>query len=53
MNKTLRWKLLAILAVVALGQIGDRNDVPTLSRFAEEIDYRAATPAMAELLTIL
>jgi HEAT repeat protein len=41
------------LAVVALGQIGDRSDVPTLARFAQDTDYRAATPAITELLTIL
>lgn len=46
-------ELTRALAVVALGQIGDRSDVPVLARFAEDIDYRTASPAIGELLTIL
>jgi HEAT repeat protein len=41
------------LATVALGQIGDRADLPVLSRVAEDVNYRAHVPALAELLTIL
>ena len=31
-----------------LGQIGDRRDVPTLSRVATDINYRAHVPALTE-----
>jgi HEAT repeat protein len=41
------------LAVVALGQIGDRRNVPTLARVATDVNYRAAVPAITELLSIL
>lgn len=41
------------LATVALGQIGDRRDLPVLTRVATDINYRAHVPSLAELLTIL
>jgi HEAT repeat protein len=41
------------LATVALGQIGDRRDVPVLARVSTDFNYRAHVPALTELLTIL
>ena len=41
------------LAIVALGQIGDRADVPVLARAATDVNYRNRVPALTELLTIL
>lgn len=41
------------LAVVALGRIGDRRDVPSLARLSTGFNYRANVPATRELLTIL
>lgn len=40
-------------AAVALGLLGDKDDVPILSRIAEHNNYLSQTEAMAELLTIL
>lgn len=41
------------LAVVALGRLGDRREVPTLGRLGTGFDYRAYVAATRELLTIL
>lgn len=41
------------LATVALGQLGDRSELPVLSTVAEDLNYRAHVRALAELLTIL
>ena len=49
-----RWPdLTRALAVVALGRIGDRRDVPLLARIGTDFNYRANVPATRELLTIL
>jgi HEAT repeat protein len=41
------------LSVVALGQMGDRSDLPVLVRVSRDVNYRANFDAIAELLTIL
>ncbi len=41
------------LAVVALGQIGDRSDVPVLSRISTDVNYRDQPSYEVELLSIL
>jgi len=41
------------LACAALGQVGDRGDVPVLSRMSRDVNYRAYFDAIGELLTIL
>jgi len=42
-------------ATVALGQIGDRRDLPVLARVGRDINFRVsgAVPALTELLSIL
>ena len=40
-------------ATVSLGFLGDKDDVPMLSRIQENSNYLAQTGALAELLTIL
>jgi len=42
-------------ATVALGQIGDRRDVPVLARVSRDINFRVtgAVPSLTELLSIL
>jgi HEAT repeat protein len=41
------------LAAVALGQIGDRDGAPVLSRISTDVNYRAYYDAIGEVLTIL
>jgi HEAT repeat protein len=41
------------LACVALGQIGDRSEVPVLSRISTDVNYRAYYDALGEVLSIL
>ncbi len=41
------------LAAVALGQVGDKTDIPVLSRVSSDVNYRAYYDAIGELLTII
>lgn len=52
-GKTPKPDITRALACAGLGLIGDLEMVPSLSRLSKDINYRASTPSLSEVLTIL
>ncbi|MBU0755130.1 MAG: HEAT repeat domain-containing protein, partial [Planctomycetes bacterium] len=53
MNDDSANKLARAFAVVALGILGEKTDLPWYSPIRENYNYRAKVPAIEEILTLL